>query len=326
MMMDKLRVLESVSALVAEGNLSRAELLTACRRGGFVEIVERHTRYSNLLYFVGGGVVLMGIVGLISQTWNDLGSVMRVMVSLGFGIVAFSAGVFLSRRERLGAAGPAFFLIAALALPFGLAVTLDEAGFQADQLVSQGLISGLLMGVFAAAYLLFRSNSLLVYAIAFATWAFFALTGWIAGPFPGFNRLEFFEVRALAIGLSYLFLAYAFADTPRRPLSGFLYGAGTVTLLGAAFALAGGFGSRGNVFWGLVSLGLVLAVLGASVYLRSKAMLTFGSVFLAVYLINFTNRYFKTSPDWPLALVFLGMMLMGVGFLILQLKRRYLHE
>lgn len=325
-MMDKPRVLESVSALVAEGNLSRAELLTACRRGDFVEIVERHTRYSNLLYFIGGGIVLMGVVGLIFQNWNDLGSAMRVVVSLGSGIVAFSAGVLLSRQERLGAAGPAFFLIAALALPFGLAVTLDEAGFQADQLLSQSLISGLLMGVFAAAYLLFRSNSLLVYAIVLATWAFFALTGWFAGPFPSLNHLEFFEYRAIAVGLSYLFLAFAFADTPRKPLSGFLYGAGTVALLGAVFALAGGFGSRGNVIWGLVSLGLVLAVLGASVYLRSKAMLTFGSIFLVIYLINFTNRFFKKSPDWPLALLFFGLMLMGVGFLILQLKRRYLNE
>jgi hypothetical protein len=323
--MDKQRVLESVSALSAAGDLSEAELTAAYREGAGGEIVERRAHYSTVLYFIGGGVVVMGIVALIAQVWDDLGGVMHVVVTLGSGIAAFTAGVLLSRRRWLGAAGPSFFLIAALVLPFGLAVALDEAGFQPDRFGWQSLISVVLMGAFAAAHLLFRSNSLLLYAIGYATWAFFAITGWIVGPNPGFDEFEFFEYRALAVGLSYLILAFAFTDTERRPLSGILYGLGVVSFLGAALAL-GGWKPSQNVFWEMVFPGLVFVVLYASVHLKSKALLTFGSLFLASFLVKITSEYFKDSLGWPLALVISGMMLMGVGFLTLRLKRRYLNE
>ena len=325
MIMDKQRVLESVSALAAAGDLNEAELTAAYRNGAGGESIDRQTRYSTVLYFIGGGVVVIGLVALIAQVWDDLGSVMHVAVTLGSGIAAFTTGVFLSRRRWLGAAGPAFFLVAALVLPFGMAVTLDEAGLQPEQFLWQSLVSVVLMGAFTAAYLLFRSNSLLLYATAFATWAFFAVTGWIAGPNPGINDLEFFEYRALAVGLSYLLLAFAFADTPRRALSGVFYGLGAMTFLGAAFAL-GGWAPSQNGFWELVFPGLVFAVLYASVHLKSKALLTFGSLFLASYLVKITSEYFSDSLGWPLALVISGMMLMGVGFLTFRLKRRYLNE
>jgi hypothetical protein len=325
MIMDKQCVLESVSALVSAGDINEAELTAAYREGAGGESIDRQTRYSTVLYFIGGGVVVIGLVALIAQVWDDLGSVMHVAVTLGSGMVAFTAGVLLSRRQWLGAAGPAFFLIAALVLPFGLAVTLDEAGFQPDRFGWQSLISLVLMGAFAAAYVLFRSNSLLLYAIGYATWAFFAITGWIAGPTPGLDDFEFFEYRALAVGLSYLLLAYSFSETPRRELSGILYGFGTMTFLGAAFAL-GGWTPSQNAFWELVFPGLVFAVLYASVHLKSKALLTFGSLFLASYLVKITSEYFSDSLGWPLALVISGMMLMGVGYLTLRLKRRYLNE
>jgi len=323
--MDKQSVLESVSTLVAAGELSEAELMAAYRGGAGGEVAERQTRYSTVLYFIGGGVVVIGIVALIAQIWNDLGSVMHVVVTLGSGLAAFTVGVLLSRRQTLGAAGPAFFLIAALVLPLGLAVTLDEAGFQPEHFAWQSLISLVLMGAFTAVYQLFRSNSLLLYAIGFATWAFFAITGWIAGPNPSFAEFEFIEYRVLAVGLSFLVLAFAFADTPRRELSGILYGFGSMAFLGAALAL-GGWKPSQNVFWELVFPGLVFAVLYASVHLKSRVLLTAGSGFLAAYLLKITGEYFSDSLGWPLALVISGMMLMGVGYLTLRLKRRYLSE
>jgi len=323
--MDKQTTIESVTALAAAGDLSEVELMGAFREGAGGEIAERNIRYSSLLYFIGGGVVLMGIVALIAQIWDDVGSVMHVVVTLGPGIAAFTVGVLLSRRQWLGAAGPAFFLIAALVLPVGMAVTLDEAGLQVDHLEWQSLISLVLAGAFLSAYLLFRSNSLLVYTIGFATWAFFAITGWIAGPNPVFGEVEFFEYRALAVGLTYLALAYAFANTSRRALSDILYGLGTLAFLGSALAL-GGWRPSQNVFWELVFPGLVFAVLYASVHLKNKALLGLGSIFLASYLVKITSEYFSDSLGWPLALVISGLLLMGVGYFTLRLKRRYLNE
>jgi len=323
--MDKQHVLDSVATLAAAEALTEAELVATFREATGGENAERHIRYSSVLYFVGGGVVVMGIVALIAQIWDDLGSAMHIVVTLGSGLAAFMVGVLFSQRRWLGAAGPAFFLIAALVLPLGLAVTLDEAGLQPDHPEWQSLMSLVLAGAFFAAYLLFRSNSLVLYTIGFATWAFFAVTGWMVGPNPVFGEVEFFEYRALAVGLTYLILAFSFSDTSRRGLSGILYSLGCMAFLGAALSL-GGWKPSQNVFWELVFPGLVFVVLYASVHLKSKALLTFGSLFLASYLVKITGEYFKDSLGWPLALVISGMLLMVVGYLTLRLKRRYLNE
>jgi hypothetical protein len=326
--MDKRSLLDAVSELAAAGELSEAELIAAFRGGTSeddTERVARHTRYSRVLYFIGGGVVITGIVALIGQIWNDLGAAMHIVVTLGSGLAAYVVGVLLSSRKWLGAAGPAFFLISALVLPLGMVVTLDEAGISPEGYGWQSLIALLLMGAFLAAYLIFRANSVLVYAIIYATWLFFGVTSWLVGPNPIFDEVEFLEYRILGLGLAYLVLGYAFEGTEREALSGALYGFGCLGFLGAALAL-GGWEPSQNVFWELVFPGLVFSVLYASVHLKSKALLTFGSLFLGAYLVKITSEYFSDSLGWPLALVLAGLMLMGVGYLTLHLKRRYLTQ
>ncbi len=54
------------------------------------------------------------------------------------------------------------------------------------------------------------------------------------------------------------------------------------------------------------------------------ALLVFGSLFLGGYLAKITGEYFSDSLGWPLALVLVGFMLMGVGYLTFRLKRTYL--
>jgi hypothetical protein len=325
MIMDKQTVLDTVKTLAAAGELSESELTAAFREGSGGEAPERQTRYSQILYFIGGGVAVIGIVALIAQIWDDLGSAMRVIVTLGSGILAFTTGVILSRREWLGAAGPAFLLIAALVLPLGMVVALDEAGHNPEELAWQSTIALVLFGAFLASHLLFRSNSSLLFAIAYATWAFFAVSGWIIGPDVHYTDELLFQYRSLAVGLAYLVLAYAFSNTSRGALSGVLYSFGSMAFLGAAMAL-GGWRPDQNVFWELVFPGLVFVVLYASVHLKSKALLAFGSAFLAGYLVKITAEYFSNSLGWPVALVISGFLLMGVGFVTLRLKRAYLTE
>lgn len=321
--MDKMTLLDAVRDLAASGELTEAEIVAAVREAAgtpAAEIADRGRRYSKLLYFIGGGVIFIGIVAFIAQVWDDLGSVMHVVVTLGAGLAAFTSGVLLSWHGKLGAAGPAFFLIAALVLPLGMAVALDEAGLDPEKLGLQSLMALVLLAAFLAVYRLFRASSLLVYAIVYATWAFFAITGFMAGPDPRFAKAEFFEYRILAVGLAFLVLGWAFSGTERDGLSGPLYTFGSLAFLGSALAL-GGWKPSQNVFWELIFPGLVFVVLYLSVTLRSMALLTFGSLFLGAYLAKITGEYFSDSMGWPLALMVLGLLLMGVGYLTFRLKR-----
>ena len=321
--MDKVTLLAAVRELAAAGELTEVEVVTAVREAAgtpAAEIADRGRRYSKLLYFIGGGVIFIGIVAFVAQVWDALGPLMHVVITLGAGLAALTSGVLLSWHGRLGAAGPAFFLIAALVLPLGMAVALDEAGLDPEKLGLQSLMAIVLLTAFLAVYRLFRASSLLVYAIVYATWAFFAITGFMAGPDPRFAEAEFFEYRILAVGLAFLVLGWAFSGTERDGLSGPLYAFGSLAFLGSALAL-GGWKPSQNVFWELVFPGLVFVVLYLSVALKSMALLTFGSLFLGAYLAKITGEYFSDSMGWPLALMLLGLLLMGVGYLTFRLKR-----
>ena len=133
---------------------------------------------------------------------------------------------------------------------------------------------------------------------------------------------NFFEYRMLVAGISYLLIGYAFAKNEKAPLSGFLYSFGILGFLGAAFAL-GGWSPTQNVFWELIFPGLALGTLFMSVYLKTRSFLTFGSLFLMIYILKITGEYFTSGLGWPLSLVLAGLMLIAVGYLYVYLKKKY---
>jgi len=144
----------------------------------------------------------------------------------------------------------------------------------------------------------------------------------LVGSHPGFGW-EFSAYRVLCAGLVYGFLGYAFKDTSQRALTGALYGFGAFYFLGAALAL-GDWNPHQNIFWELAFPGLVFGVMFLSVHLKSKAFLTFGSLYLMAYIMKITTEYFKDSLGWPLTLVVTGLGLIAIGYLHVNLKQRYL--
>ena len=281
------------------------------------------SRLSMILYYIGGGIVFLGLVFLIAQEWNRFDPAIKIFVTLGSGIAAFAAGVLLSQHERLGAAGPAFFLISAMLLPAGLFVTYDEAGVDVEILMTQIQVSGILSAVYIACYLVFRHNVLLIFAILFSTWLLFVSTNRIVGGAPVFDDFNFVNYRILFAGLAYIFLGHAFVDTEREVLTGWLYGFGVLGFLGAGLAL-GEWRPSQNVIWEAIYPGLVFAVIFLSIKLKSKTFLIFGSLALGVFLVKITAEYFSDSLGWAFSLVLVGFLLMGVAYLAVRIKRQYM--
>ena len=151
---------------------------------------------------------------------------------------------------------------------------------------------------------------------------FFSFTSLLVGSNPHFDW-EFSAYRVLCTGLVYALLGYYFTQTPQRALTGALYGFGVLFFLGAALAL-GDWKPNQNAFWELIFPGLVFGVMFLSVYLKSRAFLTFGSIYLMVYILKITAEYFADSLGWPLALVLTGLGLIAIGYLHFNLKKKYL--
>jgi len=323
--MDKKELLKYIQSLASQQAVTKDELISAFDAGSRGDVSGEESRQagiSHILYYIGGAVVFLGISVLIWQNWTSLNSATKILSTLGSGIASYIAAVFLSREERLDIVSRAFYFISALVMPMGLHVTFHIAGLDTGSYGVQSVVSGILLVTFILSYLTNRKTVFLIFNIIFGTWLFFSFTGFLIGGSPNFGW-EFSAYRVLCTGLAYALLGYYFTETSHRALTGALYGFGAFCFLGAALAL-GDWKPHQNWFWELVFPGLVFGVMFLSVYLRSKAFLTFGSLYLIAYIFKITSEYFAQSLGWPLVLVLTGLGLIAIGYLHFSLKRKYL--
>jgi len=323
--MNKEEFLKELSARLVSGELSQKEVLqVASTDPGSNDdtAISLTSRLSAVLYFIGGGVVFLGLVFLIVQQWTHFGTGMKIFVTLGAGLAAFVTGVLLSSQQQLGAAGPAFFLVSALLLPAGLFVTYDEAGLDVGKITAQIQIAGILFAAFAGVYAVIRKNVLLTFTIIFGSCLFFAVTDYMVSGAPLLDDWEFAAYRILLTGLAYMLLGYSFVGTERQALTSWLYGFGVVGFLGAGLAL-GEWKPNQNVFWEAIYPGLVFGIIFLSTHVKSRILLVFGSLALGVYLTKITAEYFSDSLGWAFSLVLVGFMLMGIAYLAVRVNRQY---
>jgi len=321
----KEEILWQVQILAAKGLASKEEVLSAYETGantGADDAVTHPLGISHILYYIGGAIVFLGIVVLISQRWSTLSDLTKILVTLGSGIAAYITGVILNSQERLEKVSVAFHFIAALVLPLGLSVTFDLAGFEVGTPGLQSFISAILVATYLLSFWVYRTTLFVFFSVVWGTWLFFSLTDYLVGGRPNYDW-EFIAYRVLFTGLSYGVLGYYFSTIRYRALTGFLLGFGVMYFLGAALVL-GDWKPHQNVLWELLFPGLVFGVLFLSVYLRSKSFLTFGSIYLVAYISKITIEYFENSLGWPLSLVLIGLGLIAIGYLHLYLKKKYL--
>lgn len=324
--MNKEELLQQIRSLAAENLITKEELTKAYDEalGKKTDVaITKKLGITEIFYYIGGVIVFLGIAVLVWQNWSILSVATKIIVTLGSGIAAYIVGVLFGRYEKMDPVGQAFYLIYALVTPIGLYIVFDNAGFDAGSHGTQSLIAGILFGTHLLSLVIFRKNIFTIFSIIFGTWLFFAFTSFLIGGKPHFGELKFFEYRFLLTGLAYILLGYSFSRDKRHSITGPLYGFGIFGFLGAALVL-GGWEPNQNVFWELIYPGLVLGVIFLSVYLKSKAFLTFGSIYLMVYILKITAEYFTGSLGWPLALVLAGLALIAIGYFSFYLNRKYI--
>ncbi len=326
-MATKDEILQYIRILAEQKAVTREELELAFDAGsGGVKtdvVLTKKLGIAEILYYIGGAIVCLGIGILLAQNWSTLGFGTKVLATLGSGVAAYFVGLLFSRDERTETVGSAFYLISALVSPVGLYVVLDNAGFDAGSYGSQSLIFGVMLGTYVLSLLVFRKTVFVLFSILFGSCLFFSFTSYMIGG-SYFNGWEFSEYRVLSMGVTYILLGYAFSKDERVSLSGFLYGFGILGVLGATLAL-GKWEPNQNIFWELIYPGLIFATLFTSVQIKSKAFLTWGSIFLMLYILKITSEYFSSGLGWPLSLVIAGLAMIGVGYMSISLKHKYLN-
>lgn len=325
--MDRESLLLAVQEAARQKIVSRDDVVRAYDQAAFSSgapiQTARHLSASEMLYYIGGAIVFLGIAIMVGGSWQALSVVSRVLVTLGSGVVAYFLGAMFIREQRWGGLSNAFFLISALVLPIGLFTIYDAAGMPLDNSTTVITITAILTVLFAASYWFYRKVIFTLFTIIFGTALFLTANGAILDTSPALGA-DIILYEFLVVGLVYGLLAYHFRqDAEHRVLSPWLYTAGSVAFFGSALAL-GGWSPSANVFWEILYPGLVFGAMFLGIHLRTRALLLWGAIFLMAYIIKVTAEYFSQGLGWPLALVIAGLSLIGVGYYMFYLNRKYL--
>lgn len=325
--MNKTELLAEVSQLVKSGELTQTEVLAAFNGAPQLpdEQAARHLNLSEILYYIGGAIVFVGICVLCYQNWDNFSSFLRIFVTLGSCLIAFLVAALFYRYENLRKPAQAFFLLFGMLAPLAVSVTLKEAGYDLSVNILEVLIYAMLTAVFFGIFWYFKQQIILLFfSIAFSTALFHFLIVWLVADNLSYSDYsKIWQYQFLVIGLGYMLVSRYLLQTSQKALVGVLNGFGSLFFLGSALAL-GGWQPDQNAFWELIYPLLVFGIIFLSVYAKSKSFLTFGTIFLIVYIFKLTGEYFTSGLGWPLALVLAGLLIMLVGYYAVRINKKYL--
>lgn len=272
--------------------------------------------------YLGGTLIFLGISYFIADNWGALNNFTKIFVTLGAAIAAFIIGILFNITKK-NAASSAFFLISALLLPMGLAVTLSVAKVNWSSEISNLFIATICFGVFLIAVLYSVSTLFILFTIIFASFFYVFLIDVIAH-YSNFTYTYLSNYEIIALGLSYIFLGYYLDKSSHRGLTGPLYLFGGFFVLFESFSLGSSFIGYSILQWEIVTPILILLAFIFSVPLRSKSFLYLGAIFLLCYIGDISSKFIKIFGDmgWSLILILLGFLLISVGYLVIFIHKK----
>jgi len=323
--MDKQTLIKGIKNSASQGQITKDELIRAYEEGAGAEkdnVLTKRVGISDILYYIGGAIVFIGIAVLVWQNWNTLSNAVKILTTLGSAVLAYIIGILLCRKEKLEAIGQAFYFISALVLPIGLHIIFDIAGLETDSAGTMSLLFAILFVFFLASYYILKKNIFIIFVVIFGTLLFVTFTNYILVKNTNIEEEKILQYQMLTVGLAYMPIGYLLSRGEKKFLTGPLYSFGSVFFLGAAMLL-GGNKPHANAFWEIIFPFLVFGIMLLSVVVKSKAFLTFGALFLMVYILKITSEYFAEGLGWPISLVIAGLLLMFIGYFTLHLKKKY---
>lgn len=337
--MDRSQALSLVKSLTAEHRFTAADLglvsdtpiqvvqsapQTSASSASTVPSTEDHygdvagNRMSKVLYVLGFAIIAVGIGILAFSYWEVLSAGEIILILLGGGIVAFVVGAFLHGKEHLHAVSRGAFFLSGLMLPGGLSYTLNHLGIlDYTTVLMWETVAGSLMILFAVAAFFFWQDIVLLLAILFGSWLYGAVVfDVLEGIYMPENLIAYATMFA---GLCYFAIGHLLSRLQEHSmlrLGNAMYKLGLLALLGAAFTLDGIW----EVLYPIVTLG----VMYLSIKVKNTILLFGGALFLCAYIIKISDKYFADSLGWPILLVLLGVIIVILGYVSIQLRKRFI--
>lgn len=264
---------------------------------------------SRLFGYLGGIFIIAGLVVFTSMYWYAVGSAARVVITLGAGFVAYLVGLTMQSDPRYQPAATPLFLIAALLEPTGLFVMMIEYGHGGDPQLAVMFVCTVMVIQQGLTFRARPRGGLLFATLFFATAGLGTTLDWL--------RLDKGYI-GLVVGIVLLLLTYVIGRTRHAAITPFWYFMGSAIFFTGLFNL---------LLDGMFSALLLLAcsfMIYISTVVRSRTLLFTSTLATLGYIGYYSYRYFSHSLGWPVALIVMGFVLIGLGSLAMRLNRKYI--
>lgn len=324
--MNKEELFQELSNKINTGEINREELISRFNLAQAIptsEVVQKestHFSVTKMLYVLGAAIVVIGIIIFTYQIWNDIGSLGRISITLGLGFIITAIGSVLLKQKPEDSIGPVFHAIGGLLIPGGAMVTLSELHVDFVSMWPVAITFGVIFAFYLLLDFVHKNVVLTLFSVFNGTAFIYLLVQSIVGG-SFYMHGDLYAYLTMIVGASYLLLAYSFSFGWNQKLIGVLYFLGSIAFLGAAFSRV-----FDSVPWQMLYFLIVIGGLFLSAYLKSRAILIASTLFLIAHVSYITGEYFADSMGWPISLVILGFIFIGLGYISININKKYIKQ
>ncbi len=325
--MTKDELLAELSLKVSTGELSQSEVLgrlnlstITATTPGTETLPAKHFSATKMLYVIGVIIVVIGVLFFVSQIWDALGSPGRILITLGLGFLFTGIGSMLLKTKPEQNIGSVFHAIGGMLIPGGSIVALTELHVNLDSMWPVTVTFGVIFGFYLLLSYIHKNAILTFFAIANGTMFTYLLVSALLGS-SWYNNGDVYAYLTMIVGASYILLGYSFRDGWNSKLSSVLYLFGSLAFMGAAFSRV-----FDSVLWQMLYFFIVAGGIFLAVYMRNKAILAISTLFLIAHISYITSKYFADSIGWPVCLVVLGFIFIGLGYASVNINKKYIAQ
>ncbi|HPQ50497.1 MAG: hypothetical protein KDJ26_00800 [Alphaproteobacteria bacterium] len=261
-----------------------------------------------VMIYIGSAFIFMGICVYIGMIWDDMDSLSRVILTLGSGFIAFILGLFALGDKKFDKASTPLFLVASALEPTGLFVFMDEYLPHTGDIAKAAMIVFAFMAIQkTVAFSATKKTSLLFFSVLFFFAFLYSLISWLDLDEPS---------SVMTMGISMLMISWGITRTKHHAITPFYYFWGSIMTAAASFDFLKD--SPLDIFL----IGVSATIIYLSTLASSRTLLTIGVLSLLAYLGYFTDEYFKDIVGWPIALIVLGLMMIGISVFAVKLGKK----
>lgn len=246
--------------------------------------------------------VVFGCIIFASTTDNN-----RIILNLGFGFLTFLLGLYY--QDKSSRTTTPLFLVAAILEAGGLLTLLSQ-------------YTSILMptwGVLIVSLILFLQHGIAFISTRLTVLAFITLICLYSFFLAIFELLGIPErLKWLVLSSSLLAVSSFINHSKYQSIAGILFFISSLTLLSVTFDIVK------DQPYEILYLGLACGLIYMAIIESSRVLLFMASLATLGYILYFSSQHFPHAVGWPITLIVIGLLLVGVSGVVIKLNKKYM--